>query len=252
MGDTAPTELAQFQKTESSHPTAEKFGQLREEIKNRIPAAEKTILKSGLASKDKLKRLAINMAGEALRKDMEEEKDPVTGALNLKGFERKFKDEVARSSRNSTDLAVVYLDANNLKKINDTLGHEAGTTYLKEIGQTLLKGSRTTDTVSRWGGDEFGVLLPKTNFQEAQEWWRQIEPLLIEKNISIGAGVSLITPENLKDPTQFAQAIAKAKDQADKALYVAKPLSKITNGCVMITADKLKDEETQESLPKAA
>jgi diguanylate cyclase (GGDEF)-like protein len=238
-----------------THPSAERIGILREKVKSKIPAAEKIIKKSGLSPRENLKRLVINTAGEKVRDEIQARKessiDELTGLLTSKAFAETFVEKVAASSRTNSDLAIIYLDANNLKSINDTQGHAAGDEYLKSIAEVLKSGTRINDAAARWGGDEYGVILANANIEGAKEWWKQMVPLFKEKGISIGAGASMIHPEDLQNPTQYAKVMAQAKEQADKALYVAKPISKSTNDCIMITsADLTQDAEIE--LPKAA
>lgn len=247
--------LLDNQPSKPTHPSAEKIGELRRKIKENIPAAEKILKKSGLSPRENLKRLTINVAGEKVRDTLEAVKesttDELTGLLNKKGFEQTFLEKISTASRSHSDLTVIYLDANNLKSINDSLGHAAGDEYLKSIADILKTGIRINDVAARWGGDEYGVILENTKLEGAKEWWNQVTPFFKEKGISIGAGASIIDSSALQEPTQFAKAITQAKNEADTALYVAKPLSKSINDCIMITSNDLTNEPTME-IPKAA
>jgi diguanylate cyclase (GGDEF)-like protein len=85
--------------------------------------------------------------------------DPLTGLANRALLEDRLEQALARQVRSGEDAALLILDLDGFKKINDTMGHAAGDTLVKEVGSRLLALLRTTDTVGRIGGDEFAVLL---------------------------------------------------------------------------------------------
>ena len=86
--------------------------------------------------------------------------DPLTGLPNRNLFNDRLKLEISRSGRNEKQLAVMFLDLDNFKTINDSLGHVVGDHLLQDVSKRLLKCVRDVDTVARIGGDEFVVLLP--------------------------------------------------------------------------------------------
>jgi diguanylate cyclase (GGDEF)-like protein/PAS domain S-box-containing protein len=96
------------------------------------------------------------------------EHDPLTGLLNRRGFLRELTHEMAYSRRYGGRGAVLFLDLDNFKWVNDTLGHNAGDEVISEVARVLGERLRETDALARLGGDEFAVLLPQTNSREAQ------------------------------------------------------------------------------------
>lgn len=95
------------------------------------------------------------------------EHDPLTGLANRRGFEMFLEAAIARARRGNDRLAILLLDLDDFKSINDTLGHDAGDVVLKEIARRLNAAVRDSDLLCRLGGDEFAVLM--TNFDENEQ-----------------------------------------------------------------------------------
>jgi diguanylate cyclase len=83
--------------------------------------------------------------------------DPLTGAYNRRGGEERLAADVARASLGGGSLTLAFLDVDNLKAVNDRLGHQAGDTYLRHLANALERNMREGDWIARWGGDEFVV-----------------------------------------------------------------------------------------------
>ena len=129
---------------------------------------------------------------------------------------------LANSRRNKTQLALMFIDLDRFKNINDSLGHNTGDKLLKAVAKRLIDSIRGEDTVSRTGGDEFIVILPNSNFKAAAKVAKKLlnaisEPFEVEKyelNITISIGLALF-PENGYTFDDLSQ-------NADTALYRAK------------------------------
>ncbi|MGB9787566.1 MAG: diguanylate cyclase [Dictyoglomus turgidum] len=152
--------------------------------------------------------------------------DPLTQLFNRRYIEEELRKEIERSKRYSRPLSVMVLDLDNFKIINDILGHQYGDEVLKKIGENLKKSCRKVDTVGRFGGDEFVIILPETNLEKsikvANKIIKNLEKMEIkfpngEKiYISISIGIASY-PETSKDPEKILSL-------ADSAMYNAKRL----------------------------
>jgi diguanylate cyclase (GGDEF)-like protein len=144
--------------------------------------------------------------------------DPLTGLANYRRLLEVLKIEIARSNRTGRPFAVLFVDMNGLKKLNDRYGHLAGSRALCRIVDNLRLACRQIDTPARFGGDEFAVVLPETGEAGGQVVLRRISERLASEpakpTVSISGGVAVF-PRDGDSPTLLLRA-------ADKLLYRAK------------------------------
>lgn len=100
--------------------------------------------------------------------------DQLTGLFNRRAFNDFGNEEVERSKRYHRSLAIVYIDLDNFKQLNDSQGHEVGDQALNATAETLSKILRDSDVTCRLGGDEFAVILPEVTFEAASEAGKKI------------------------------------------------------------------------------
>ncbi|MGH2879130.1 MAG: GGDEF domain-containing protein, partial [Solirubrobacteraceae bacterium] len=94
--------------------------------------------------------------------------DPLTGLFNRRAYERILGEHIARGERYGHEGAVLMLDLDEFKQVNDTLGHSAGDDLIVRVGHALARRLRSSDAVARLGGDEFAILLPKGGSEQAE------------------------------------------------------------------------------------
>ncbi len=146
--------------------------------------------------------------------------DPLTGLKNRRYFAHIFHDECARSLRRKEALTLLFLDLDHFKRVNDDHGHHFGDVALQETGRFLKQQCRPYDTVVRWGGEEFIILLRATD-----------EPAAIHFSERIRLGIQNELDPNLPFSMTISIGLAQYQDndtlealteRADQALYHAK------------------------------
>jgi diguanylate cyclase (GGDEF)-like protein len=103
------------------------------------------------------------------------DRDPLTGVLNRRAFHQRFEAEIKKARRRKESLAVILIDVDNMKRINDERGHQAGDDALIRLTEHMARCSRAHDVISRFGGDEFAALLPGVNEDGADVWVKRLQ-----------------------------------------------------------------------------
>ena len=153
--------------------------------------------------------------------------DPLTGCLNRRGFDQALTREVGRATRAGSEFALLAVDLDHFKQINDTYGHLVGDIALRAAGSLLVKAGRASDVVARVGGEEFAILLVDTGSVGAQLFATRLCERICEFPVEIGSnlvpiilttsiGVAVGAPRGVSN---FAELLWS---HADDALYEAK------------------------------
>ncbi|BBC27052.1 EAL domain-containing protein [Pseudanabaena sp. ABRG5-3] len=149
--------------------------------------------------------------------------DALTGLINRRGFEQQLVEAIASLQKHEQQHALCYLDLDQFKVVNDTVGHIAGDELLRQITTILHKGVRSSDTLARLGGDEFGLLLTQCPLAQATQIAETIKDLVHHfrfvwdsKTFMIGVSIGVVA---IDKPNQNLMEIMGA---ADAACYAAK------------------------------
>lgn len=207
-----------------------------ENVLGEVMRETRNIQMNALRSRDELRSTQKKVQeSEARIKELEQEleatsdlvrHDQLTGVLNRRGLEEIFTKEAARAARHDTMLCVALLDIDNFKKLNDTLGHQTGDQALVHLATVCRETLRPQDTVARFGGEEFIVLLPETPLDDAIKALTRLQRELTKRFflhdndkvlITFSAGVTQAQPNDTQ---------ASVLKRADEAMYQAKQSGK--------------------------
>jgi diguanylate cyclase (GGDEF)-like protein len=150
--------------------------------------------------------------------------DLVTGVNNHRYLQERLRQEVARSARSHSPLAVLMLDLDKFKPINDRHGHADGDRVLHTIAATIKAHVRTTDIVARYGGDEFVVLMPDTSDEAAEQVARRVVAGILKQHhgLSDGSQVTVGVSAGLAVYPSDGRTSAQLLQASDAAMYNAK------------------------------
>ncbi|WP_321397319.1 GGDEF domain-containing protein [Emcibacter sp.] len=150
------------------------------------------------------------------------DQDSLINISNRRAFVREMTRMIAYSERYGINSSLVYMDLNDLKKINDTYGHAAGDAALVHLAENMVKSLRDSDIIGRLGGDEFGIILPKASEADAVNKAKYIiekitqKPLIWEGQeiyLDVAYGVYSL---------KSGESADRALDEADKKMYAHK------------------------------
>ncbi len=173
-------------------------------------------------SEAKIKQLEqeLEQVSEKVREDQ------LTGALNRRGLDEAYEREATRAQRNNAPICVALLDIDNFKRLNDTMGHQAGDQALIHLTTIIKESLRPSDVVARYGGEEFVIVLPDTGIEEAEQTIVRLQRELTKKYFLSGNDRVLVT---------FSAGVALRGEEesqedligrADSAMYRAKQAGK--------------------------
>jgi len=174
------------------------------------------------SAQEKIRKLQdeLSQLSEAVRVDQ------LTGVLNRRGLDEALVKEISRAQRGGSQLSVALLDIDNFKNLNDTYGHHVGDTALQHLSKVIKATVRPTDVVSRYGGEEFVILLPDTGLDQAVTTIQRLQRALTKQFfmgnndrllITFSAGIAL-----LKDNEKEVAVLHRA----DQSMYLAKKTGK--------------------------
>jgi len=201
----------------------------QEKLRNTIDAAldKWTRLQQAMADKEKLEQLATL--------------DSLTGLYNRRAILGKLRELINLANRYKEDFSLIMLDIDHFKKINDRYGHLAGDEVLEEIATLIHRNIRDTDIVGRYGGEEFIIILPKTNLSSAWVVAERLRSIIEKTELKDSAGntFTITISQGLAGGERGEDAYSLIS-RADEALYKAKEKGR---NCVQILlGPSLKDK----------
>ncbi len=156
--------------------------------------------------------------------------DSLTGIYNRRYMDRRLLEEISRARRQDYDIAFMYIDIDHFKRVNDTIGHQGGDEVLREVASRIKNELRLSDSLARFGGEEFVVLLINANLDSAAFVAERIRASIaasmidvspsVQISVTASLGVACLDRRVLDTPVESAAMELIA--QADAALYQAK------------------------------
>lgn len=184
--------------------------------------------------------ISINQAKHHQQLELTSKTDSLTGLYNRRYMEKSIQEEYDKYQRTNLEFSVIIVDIDLFKRINDMYGHAGGDYLLKSVSEDLRNFVRESDVVARWGGDEFLLLLPKTNGENAVALAERIsknveQSKYIYENktleVTLTLGVSVVSPDD---------TVASIIKKADMVMYQGKRAGR---NCV-IFFDNIDNEES--------
>jgi len=167
--------------------------------------------------------------------------DPLTTLANRARFNEFFEEQFARAYKLQRPLAILFIDIDHFKKVNDTHGHQAGDEVLRRVGKLLKLAVRNIDLAARYGGEEFALVLTETESNAAAQMADEIRQAIMGERITFEGKVLAITGSigvAGTDRTRVFQSALQLTNAADRAVYAAKGAGR---NCVRLFRPKVQE-----------
>ncbi len=155
--------------------------------------------------------------------------DPLTGLPNHRGLFQGLEKELDRACRHGRPLSLIFFDGDRFKRVNDTHGHAVGAAVLRELGERIRSVLRGGDTPGRYGGEEFLILLPETDTEEARQIAERIRAVVAAQPLALShveGGVNMTISIGVATYPLDGTSSGELVQKADQAMYWAKRLGR--------------------------
>ncbi len=191
-------------------------------------------------------RAMLRVASDAHQDSSAAKRDQLTKVYNRRYFDERLEMEIERARRYGRKISCVMVDIDEFKQVNATYGHQTGDSVLKILADVLLSSTRTSDIVSRYGGEEFVVILPEAAGDEAAVVAERLRRAFEECGVCFAKGEAVVTIScGIATYPDHANDSATLLRMADSAVFRAK--SEGRNRCVVAFSDSDNDFESEGS-----
>jgi diguanylate cyclase (GGDEF)-like protein len=150
-------------------------------------------------------------------------RDELTGVGNYRALQERLAEEIGRHARRSREFALILLDLDSFKQVNERHGHLRGDALLAEIGGALRETVRAEDSVFRQGGDEFAVIVPEAGAEEAEEVAARLRERIRERGAEVEADLTVSATTGLAVFPADGSSAEALLGEADRDLFASKP-----------------------------
>lgn len=199
-----------------------KLGRETNQLLQELGLTRRDVSDAGLAALERLAALRDEMAAKLQAAEALADRDTLTPTLNRRAFLRELHRTMSEVERYKTPAAVLYIDLDGFKALNDSYGHAAGDAVLRHVGVLLVDAVRESDVVGRLGGDEFGLILNRLGAEEARAKAAALSDL-INNSAILHAGVAHRVCASVGvHPIAAVEDPELAIARADEAMYADK------------------------------
>jgi two-component system cell cycle response regulator len=198
---------------------------------------EPTELLARVQAAARVKRLQDELRQRNQELDLISRTDALTGLRNRRHVEEYLARLVSLARRNAEPIAVLIIDIDHFKSVNDGHGHDAGDAVLREVADRMVRSVRLEDMVGRWGGEEFLVVLPNTGADGAAELAERLRRMVADEPCQLGDGGSIQVTISVGCAASLMDDAGTLVRSADVAMYRAKESGR--NRVVVAASDEL-------------
>jgi diguanylate cyclase (GGDEF)-like protein len=176
-------------------------------------------LTSLIEENERLHAALLEMRGRIAELEQLADTDTLTPLPNRRAFMRRLEAVVQYAARHETPAAVLYIDLDGLKRINDDHGHHVGDAVLLHLARLFTDSLRATDMVARIGGDEFGLILDHLNEADATAKAKALNDYVSAQQVDVGAATIAIRVTIGLAMVRAGESVANLVERADAAMY---------------------------------